>query len=127
MDADKALAELKTISAQIEEAVVFTSEGEAVASTITAEENASRVVSAGAKLLSEADALRAEDAPPVTQLQAATEDGCVFVVREGETAVVATTGPDPVIGLVMYDLRTCLRALADEPAKPARRRRAESK
>ncbi len=127
MDAEKALAELKAISAQVEEAVVFTSEGEAIASTISAEEDASRVVSAAATLLSESDSLHGEDAPPVTQLQAATEDGCVFVVREGVRTIAATTGPDPVIGLVMYDLRSCLRALSEEPKKPARRRKAESK
>jgi len=44
--------------------------------------------------------------------------------------LAATTGPSPTGGLVLYDLRTCLRALESappvEPAKPSRRRPAKA-
>jgi hypothetical protein len=41
---------------------------------------------------------------------------------------VATTAPDPTVGLVFYDLKSCLRGSADaEPEKPKRRRRAAAK
>jgi hypothetical protein len=50
----------------------------------------------------------------VTQLEAAARDGSVFVVRDGDGRVVAaTTGASPTVGLVFYDLKTCLRSLGD--------------
>jgi hypothetical protein len=45
----------------------------------------------------------------------------VFVVRDGERLIVATTTPEPTVGLVFYDLKTCIRSIEDTP-KPARRR-----
>jgi hypothetical protein len=57
--------------------------------------------------------VRASGESAVTQLEAATREGSVFVVRDGGGRVVAaTTGPSPTVGLVFYDLKTCLRALA---------------
>ena len=37
--------------------------------------------------------------------------------------IAATTTPEPTVGLVFYDLKTCLRSV-DEPKKPAPRKRA---
>ena len=76
-----------------------------------------------------AEALR----PGVAQLEAATLAGSVFVVRDGERMIAATTTPEPTVGLVFYDLKTCLRSITDvgstesakAPApkpKPVRRR-----
>ncbi len=45
----------------------------------------------------------------------------MFVVRDGERAIAATTGPEPTVGLVFYDLKSCLRAAAtsgDGDGKP---------
>ena len=42
-------------------------------------------------------------------------------VRRGDHRV------DPTVGLIFYDLRTCLRALNDEEEKPKPRRRAPAK
>ena len=53
----------------------------------------------------------------LAQLEAATLDGSVFVVRDGERMIAATTTPEPTVGLVFYDLKHCLRSI-DEPAKP---------
>jgi hypothetical protein len=47
----------------------------------------------------------------------------VFVVRDQDRSIVATTSADPTSGLVFYDLKTCLRALAEAPAKPKPKRR----
>jgi hypothetical protein len=38
----------------------------------------------------------------------------VFVVVDGERMAVATTGADPTVGLVFYDLKTLLRQLAQD-------------
>jgi hypothetical protein len=61
----------------------------------------------------------------VTQLEAATSDGSVFVVRDGESAIAATTRPEPTVALVFYDLKTALRASRadDGEKKPTPRRR----
>jgi hypothetical protein len=57
-------------------------------------------------------------------VQTATPEGSVFVVRDERHLVVAVTRPEPTVGLVFYDLKTCLRLVGEEPAKkPARRRR----
>jgi hypothetical protein len=37
----------------------------------------------------------------------------VFVVLDGDRMAVATTGADPTVGLVFYDLKTLLRQLGD--------------
>ncbi len=60
----------------------------------------------------------------MTQLEASTHEGSVFVVCDGPRRIAATTGPDPTVGLVFYDLKSCLRgAAAVNEAKPRRRRR----
>ncbi len=110
MDAHAALDKLTEVSQQIEDAVVVEG-GEALASTVDPE-RAARFAELAARILAVADAI--DGSTPVLQVEAATEEGSVFLVREGDTIVAATTAPTPVIGLVMYDLRTCLRALAPE-------------
>jgi len=54
----------------------------------------------------------------VTQLEASTQEGSVFVVRDGSRRIAATTGPSPTVGLVFYDLKSCLRGTADEAQSP---------
>jgi hypothetical protein len=67
------------------------------------------------------------------QLEADLDDCSVALVTDGRRTIAATTAPEPTIGLVFYDLRTCLRSLEDEPEKPSEkksstpRRKAESK
>jgi len=56
----------------------------------------------------------------LTQLEVATGEGSVFVVREGTTTIAATTGANPTVGLVFYDLKSALRSVK----KPAPRKRA---
>jgi hypothetical protein len=59
----------------------------------------------------------------VTQLEASTHDGSVFVVRDGARRIAATTISEPTVGLVFYDLKSCLRGAASDPEKPKPKRR----
>jgi hypothetical protein len=126
MDAAQALADLTEISSQIEAAVLFDEGGEVEGSTLADEGAAKALARAGAGLLERAVAFRRESAA-VTQLEASTADGSVFVVRDGGRGIAATTGPGPTVGLVFYDLKSCLRdaALATAPAKRPRRKRGD--
>ena len=117
MDPAQALADLTEISSQIEAAVLFDENAEIVASTLPEEQRARALVRAAADLLAGAGRFRS-DAVEVTQLEVATHDGSVFVVRDGPHCIAATTTPDPTVGLVFYDLKSCLRAAAAEEAKP---------
>ena len=110
MDAAQALADLVEISSQIESAVLADGDGAVLASTLTNAERAEAIANEGRALLSAA----AGPAGEPTQLQAAFNEGCVFVVGDGERLVVAVTGREPTAGLVLYDLKTCLR-LSREP------------
>ena len=44
----------------------------------------------------------------------------MFVVRHGDRLVAATTPPEPTVGLVFYDLKSCLREL-DAPEEPKKK------
>jgi len=112
VDAARALTDLSEISSQIEAAVVLDDKGAVTAATGDGE----RLGETGSRLLEEAARLRGTKP---TQLEAATSVGSIFVLREGERTIVARTGPEPTVGLVFYDLKTCLRAI---DAKPKRTR-----
>ena len=114
MDAAQALADLTEISSQIEAAVLFDEVGEIAGSTLANEEASRALVRAASALLERAESLRS-DGHDVTQLEAATRDGSVFVVRGGSQRIVATTGRNPTVGLVFYDLKSCLRGTAENP------------
>jgi predicted regulator of Ras-like GTPase activity (Roadblock/LC7/MglB family) len=125
MDASQALADLIEISSQIEAAVLFDDAGAILGSTLADEAAAQELVRAAAELLAGAAEFRSGEGE-VTQLEASTQDGSVFIVREGGRDIVATTAADPTVGLVFYDLKSCLRG-AEQPAKPKRRRRPPAK
>jgi predicted regulator of Ras-like GTPase activity (Roadblock/LC7/MglB family) len=122
MDPAQALADLTEISSQIQAAVLFDESGAVQGSTLGQEEAAAGLAAAAAQLLAAVDDL-APDPAAVTQLEAATGDGSVFVVRDGTRRIAATTAPAPTVGLVFYDLKSCLRDAAEEPTKPRRTRR----
>jgi predicted regulator of Ras-like GTPase activity (Roadblock/LC7/MglB family) len=118
MDVEQALADLTEISSQIEAAVLFDATGAVQGSTLAAADAAKGLAAAAASLLEQADALRTGEAA-VTQLEAATADGCVFVVRDGGRRIAATTVSEPTVGLVFYDLKSCLRDSAAPEPEPA--------
>jgi len=111
MAAQQALADLTEISSQIEAAVVFDDKGKVVGSTL---EDGEGFAKAAADLLAAAEELKTGDSP-LTQLEIATGDGSVFVVREGKTTIAATTAPAPTVGLVFYDLKSALRSVKPTP------------
>ena len=116
MDAAQALADLTEISAQIDGAVLADASGALVASTFAQEDRGKELARAAVELLAAASEARA-DGQELVQVQAATPRGSVFVVRDENHVVAALTGSRPTVGLVFYDLKTCLRMLAREEAK----------
>jgi predicted regulator of Ras-like GTPase activity (Roadblock/LC7/MglB family) len=124
MDAAQALADLTEISSQVVNVVIATTDGDVLATTIDDEGRAGRFTSLLLELVNESDEARRERGlETMTQLEAATLDGSIFVVRRGSVLVGATTRPDPTVGLVFYDLKHCLRAVAEPDAAPAAARR----
>jgi hypothetical protein len=119
-----ALAHLTEISTQIEAAVVLDREGGVQAATVD-DERAGRIARAALELFRRADAQREQE---LVQLVAALAGGSVFVVRDEERLIAATTGPGPTAGLVFYDLKSALRSFAEPKPKPKpRTRRAPTK
>ena len=116
MDATQALAELKELSSQVERAVVLDANGAVLAST---DDAADGLAKAALDLLAAAGALHSS-AGEVTRAEVELGEGGLFVLREGDRTIAATTGPNPTSGLVAYDLRTCLQGIDEE--KPKRRR-----
>jgi hypothetical protein len=114
--AEQALADLTEISSQVEAAALFDEKGAVAASTLP---DPGSFVRAVQDLLAAAGEARRGS---LNQLEAATGTGSVFVVRDGSSYIAATTGPEPTVALVFYDLKTALRAAAAEAKKPARRR-----
>src|SRR5579871_753363 len=133
MDAAQALADLTEISSQVGQVAIVDRDGTLLATTVRDPARAERLVSAVARLIEEADRLaRSRGLPELTQIEASTLEGSVFVVRRDGRLIAATTRPDPTVGLVFYDLKHCLGSIEDAPAEaaangagevPARRRR----
>jgi predicted regulator of Ras-like GTPase activity (Roadblock/LC7/MglB family) len=121
MDAAAALADLTEISPQVEAAVLLEADGAVLASTLGDEEAGNRLARTALDLLEAAPAALGGEQRTLEQLEVALPVGSVFVAREAGRGIVATTGPSPTSGLVLYDLRACLRSL-DPPAPPKRTR-----
>jgi len=123
MDAAAALADLTQVSSQIEAAAVFDESGAPLGSTLADDALGRSLVEGARGLLAAAATVRRDGAPAVVRVEAALGAGSVFVVSEGPLAIVAVTAPEPTAGLVVYDLRACLRAVAAPAEKPKRRRK----
>jgi len=81
------------------------------ASTVD-DERAGRIATSALELFRQADAQRDQE---LVQLDAALSGGSVFVVRDEERLIAATTTPGPTAGLVFYDLKSALRSFAEPP------------
>ncbi len=112
VDVASALADLTEISSQVEAAAVVDGDGAVLGSTLAAEPETERLVRAGVGLLEAATSRFGSSGRSVTQLEAALREGSLFVVGEDALVIVARTSVGPTSGLVLYDLRTCLRAVA---------------
>src|SRR5204863_7277768 len=102
MDAQQALADLTEISSQIRAAVVFDEQGKVAGSTFDDAARGEQLARSSAELLAVAEGVKTGDGAELTQFEAATDEGSVFVVRQGPTRIAATTGVDPTVGLVFY-------------------------
>ncbi|MGN6378068.1 MAG: roadblock/LC7 domain-containing protein [Gaiellales bacterium] len=119
MEPAEALAELKDLSTQIQAVALATRTGELVASTIDGQA-AVKLARLAADVVNQAEQVRGDlGREPLAQLEAATPDGCLFVVLDVDRLAVATTGPDPTVGLVFYDLKTLLRQLGRDDSAAA--------
>jgi hypothetical protein len=113
-DTVRALADLTEISTQIEAAVIFDREGTVLGATVD-DDRAGRIAGSAPELFRAADEQREQD---LVQLHAALQGGSVFVVRDADRLIAATTTQEPTVGLVFYDLKSCLRALGEAQEKP---------
>jgi len=77
-------------------AVLFDEGGAVLGSTLGSDAAAQGVAKAAAQLLAGAGGFRSEGS--ITQLEASTAGGSVFVVRDGARRIAATTGPAPTVG-----------------------------
>jgi hypothetical protein len=119
VDAAQAIGDMLEISPQVKNVVVTRADGSILGSNLADESAARRLADGARRLVEAAAAVR----PDVAQLEAATTAGSVFVVRDGDRTIAATTSSEPTVGLVFYDLKTCLRAIdPDPPAEPKPKR-----
>jgi len=119
MDAKQAIADLTEISPQVRDVVVIGADGSVIGMN-TEPGRAQAVADTARRLLAAADETRSAHGTGATgQLEVAATTGSVFVIRDGGRVIAATTTPEPTVGLVFYDLKTCLRSI-DEP-KPKRK------
>jgi predicted regulator of Ras-like GTPase activity (Roadblock/LC7/MglB family) len=113
MDANQAIADLTEISPQVRTVVAVGADGAILGSNLPDESAAAQLFERASRLIEAAEELR----PGVAQIEAATISGSVFVVRDGKRLIAATTTPEPTVGLVFYDLKTCVRSIeADDAA-----------
>jgi hypothetical protein len=123
MDAEAALAELSELSAQVETAAVL--RDGAVEALVGDAAQGERLSRAAESLLAAAAGLR-PGGPDVERVEVVLPEGGVFVVRAGGRTAIGTTVPEPTAGLVLYDLRTCLRRISDDPPPKRRRKKADA-
>jgi len=106
-----AFAEMLDISTDIDKAILFWPDG-ILSSNMPEEVQAA--AKAQAEELARLGEARAADmgAQPLTQMVVEAPQGYVFLAREGASdgmTIMATGKKNSRIGLVLYDLRTCMR------------------
>ncbi len=116
--AKEAIQELLEMSASIRHAVLVRGESEVLASTFANSQSEAAMVALGRRMLEEARMEAKEmDRPALTQLYVESTSGCVFIVSgEKDTWLAATTGTDPTVGLVLYDVNTALKTALEGEA-----------
>lgn len=113
VNAERALADLVEISPRIKTALLWEAGGPVLASTGVATARESLLVGAARELVEGASESR-RGGGRVTQLHASLGESEVFVVvgGNGGRGIVAVASGRPTPGLVFYDLKGCLAALA---------------
>ena len=126
MDGHEALADLKQISVQIEAAVIADHGGVVLACSPDDGPTGELLCRLAREIWEAADASRRDlGRDALTQVELSTAQGSVFVVRDARHVLLATTAPDPTVGLVFYDLKSALHALDGQPGTPAPTRGAD--
>jgi predicted regulator of Ras-like GTPase activity (Roadblock/LC7/MglB family) len=119
MPTAEALKDLTEISTQIEAAVVLDREGTVLASTLD-DDRAGRLAGSALELLRAAEEHKPEAGAELVQLDVALRGGSVFLVADADRLITATTRAEPTVGLVFYDLKSCLRGLGEEEKPKAK-------
>jgi len=114
MDGHEALADLKQISVQIEAAVIADHSGVVHACSPDDAATGDLLARLALEIWEAADSSRRD---ALTQVELSTAQGSVFVVRDPRHVLLATTAPDPTVGLVFYDLKSALHALDGQPGR----------
>jgi predicted regulator of Ras-like GTPase activity (Roadblock/LC7/MglB family) len=122
VDGAQALTDLTEISSQIEAAIVLDADGATLATTVD-EPGGPQFAQAVQELLAAVQRAAGGDEGALAQAEIATGDGSVFLVRDEQRTIAATTGPEPTVGLVFYDLKSCLRGFSEPKPKPKPRAR----
>jgi len=124
MEPHEALAELMHLSSQIEDVAIVGGSGFVLAAS-GAPERGEQLARVASELLAAAGDVR--PSADVSRIEVSLGATSVFVVAEGGRLAVATTVAEPTAGLVVYDLRTALRRLDEEPApKPPGKKRKDA-
>lgn len=107
----EALDELMEMSSSIRHAVIVRGADAVMASTLANHESETALVRQGRAMVEAARQSAQEmGRPALTQIFVESGPGCVFIaLGEKDTWLAATTGTDPTIGLVLYDVNTALR------------------
>lgn len=114
-----AINELLEMSASIRQAVLVRGDNEVLASTFAAGDSERTMVGLGREMLQAArEEAKTMGRSALSQLFVETKSGCVFIAAgEKDTWLAATTGTDPTVGLVLYDINTALRTALEGEAE----------
>ena len=106
-DLDRVLADLQALSGDIESCGVLSRDGELLSSSHEEGVDRERVAAMVAALANLAERVARENGKDhASQVRVKAEGGYVLLVRlEAGGALVATTGADARVGLVLYDMR----------------------
>jgi predicted regulator of Ras-like GTPase activity (Roadblock/LC7/MglB family) len=116
MDAAEAISRLLEVSDDVRAVVVFERGGEPIASNLS-DDGAAEAAALADAMLAYGETMR--ESAAVQQLRAVTQDGDVYLRRDGDRAVLAVAAAESMPGLIQHDLRALLGSLP--------RRRARSK
>ncbi|MCL4472533.1 MAG: roadblock/LC7 domain-containing protein [Actinobacteria bacterium] len=116
--AKEAIQELLEMSPSIRHAVLVRGESEVLASTFANSQSEAVMVEMSRRMLEEGRMSAKEmDRPELTQLFIEANSGCVFIVAgEKDTWLAVSTGSNPTVGLVLYDVNTALRTALEGEA-----------
>ena len=104
---DRVLADLRALSGDIESCGILSKDGKLLSSSHGEGVDRERTAAMVAALANLAERVARENGKNhASQIRVKAEGGHVLLVRlEGGDTLVATTGPDARVGLVLYDMR----------------------